>query len=61
MKIAELRKAAGYTQKDLAKLLDVDQSAVSMWESGKTKPMRKLHPKLANALGCTIEDLVKEE
>ena len=61
MNIAELRKRAGYTQKDLAKLVDVDQSAVSKWESGETKPLKKLHEKLAQVLGCTVEELRAEE
>ena len=61
MNIAELRKRAGYTQKDLAKLVDVDQSAVSKWESGETKPLKKLHEKLAQVLGCTVEELRAED
>lgn len=60
MKIAELRKRAGYTQKDLAKILNVDQSAVSQWESGKTKPLRKVRDALATALGCTVDELMQE-
>lgn len=61
MNIAKLRKRAGYTQKDLAKLLNVDQSAVSKWESGAAKPLKKLHEPLARALGCTVEELRAEE
>ena len=61
MNIAELRKRAGYTQKDLAKLVDVDQSSVSKWESGETKPLKKLHEKLAQVLGCTVEELRAED
>ena len=61
MNIAELRMRAGYTQKDLAKLVDVDQSSVSKWESGKAKPLKKLHEKLAQVLGCTVEELRAED
>lgn len=57
MKIRELRVREGLTQAQLAKKMNVDQSAVSLWESGKTAPMRKLHKKLAKVLNCTIEDL----
>ena len=60
MKIAELRKAAGFTQEVLAKKMNVDQSTVSLWESGKSKPQRKLHKKLAKLLGCTVDELLKE-
>ena len=58
MLIREYRKRAGMTQAELAKRLDVDQSAVSLWESGKTRPLRKLHKRLAEILGCTVEELL---
>ena len=61
MNIAERRKRAGYTQTDLAKLMNVDQSAVSKWESGAAKPLKKLHEKLAQVLGCTVDELMKED
>ena len=61
MKIAEMRKSAGFTQETLAKKMNVDQSTVSLWESGKSKPQRKLHKKLAKLLCCTVDELLKEE
>lgn len=61
MNIAKLRKAAGFTQEVLAKKMNVDQSTVSLWESGKSKPQRKLHKKLAKLLGCTVDELLKED
>lgn len=61
MAIKELRIAAGMTQAQLAKKMNVDQSAVSLWESGKTAPMRKLHKKLAKVLGCTVEELLRAD
>lgn len=60
-KIAELRKRAGYTQKELARLLNVDQSAVSQWESGKTRPLRKMHDTIARVLGCTVDELRQDD
>ena len=57
MRIAELRRKAGYTQSDFAKLLNVDQSAVSRWESGETRPLKKMHETIARVLGCTVEEL----
>ena len=33
-----LRRAAGYTQQDVAKYLGCDQSTVSDWERGRTRP-----------------------
>lgn len=52
------REAAGLRQSDLAKKLDVDQTAVSNWELGKSKPLRKYHKKLAKLLGCTVDELL---
>lgn len=60
MTISERRKAAGLTQAQLAKRLNVDQSTVSLWEAGKTRPLKKLHKKLAKVLGCTVEELAAE-
>ena len=53
----ELRLAAGLTQVGLAKKMKVDQSTVSLWESGSTKPLKKKHKKLAKVLNCTVEDI----
>lgn len=61
MNIKNLRMKAGLTQVQLAKKMNVDQSAVSLWESGKTAPMRKLHKKLAKVLGCTVEELLQDD
>lgn len=61
MKIKEFRIRAGMTQAQLAKKMNVDQSAVSLWESGKTAPMRKLHKKLAKVLDCTVEELLQAD
>jgi len=55
------REAAGLRQSDLAKKLDVDQTAVSNWELGKTRPLRKYHKKLARLLGCTVEQLLDSD
>lgn len=58
MSIRKYRKLRGMTQKDLAKAMDVDQAAVSRWETGETKPLRKTHQRLAGILGCTVEELM---
>ena len=61
MNIRELRLNAGLTQAQLAKKMNVDQAAVSRWESGETKPLRKCHRKLAKVLGCTIDELLNAD
>lgn len=60
MTLKELRLKAGLTQEQVAKLVDVDQAAVSYWESGKYKPLRKYQRKLAKLYGCTVEELGKK-
>ena len=37
-RIGELRKRAGYTQKELAEKLNVTVQMVSKWETGATAP-----------------------
>lgn len=60
MTLKERRTAAGLTQADVAKALDVDQSAVSYWETGASKPCRKYRVKLAELYGCTVDELMEE-
>ena len=52
-----LRKTKGFTQTQLAKMLGVDQSAISLWEAGKTFPRIELAMKVAKILDCTLEEL----
>lgn len=58
--LKELRQSAGLRQEDVAKKLDVDQTAVSNWERGKNNPCTKYHKKLAKLYGCTVEQLLEE-
>ncbi len=52
------RRRLGLTQTELAKILCVDQTAISKWENGASLPTAdKLRP-LAKALGCTIDELL---
>lgn len=60
MNLKRLREQAGLRQEDLAKKLDVDQTAVSNWERGKCRPHRKYHKKLAKMLSCTVDELMAE-
>ena len=58
MTLKERRVLAGLRQIDAAKKLDVDQAAVSKWESGETRPSRKYHKKLAKLYGCSVEEIL---
>ena len=55
------RERSGMTQKNVAAVLEVDQSAVSCWEVGKTQPRAKLLPKLALLFGCTVDELLADD
>lgn len=57
--IAEKRKALGLSQQALSEIVKVNQTAVSQWETGKTSPSSEILPALADALGCTIDELFR--
>lgn len=50
-RIYQARRVAGLSQEALALKLGVTQSAVALWENGKTVPRRPLVQKIAKALG----------
>lgn len=56
--IAELRKAKGLTQKQLADRLGVTDKAISKWERGMGYPDITLLTKLAACLGVTASELL---
>lgn len=57
-RIASLRRDRGLTQDQLADEVEVTHTAVSHWENGQ-RPDPKILPKLAKALGTTVEDLTE--
>lgn len=58
MRFREIREKVGYSQADVARMLDVDPSAVSNWESGKSYPRMATVIKLAALYCCSIDDLI---
>ena len=58
--IKQRRIALGLDQKDLAELLDCDNSTVCKWETGAALPQASKLPALAAALHCTIDDLFEK-
>ena len=54
----EIRKNKHYTQQYLADKIGVEQSAVAMWETGKSMPSMKNLLKLADVLEIGLEDCV---
>lgn len=55
--LKELRRAAGLSQRELADALGVSYTAVNKWELGRSWPAAPMLPRLASALGCSIDEL----
>ncbi|MBQ6997909.1 MAG: helix-turn-helix transcriptional regulator [Oscillospiraceae bacterium] len=57
-RIAALRRAAGISQSELAKMLKISPSAVGMYEQGRREPALDVLAEMANIFGVTIDFLV---
>ncbi len=57
-RLAALRKAAGYTQVELAKEIDVSQRVIAYYEGETQHPPANLLPRLAKALNVTTDELL---
>ena len=57
-RIAQGRKAKGYTQEEFSQLLDVTAQAVSKWENDISCPDIQLLPKIAEILDMTTDELL---
>ena len=60
MNIKGVRLSKGLTQEDLAIALNVKRTTVTMWETGNSFPNAIMLKKIANVLGCTVDELLKE-
>lgn len=59
--MATFRKARNMSQADLAAIIGVKRSTLAMWESGANMPPTKYLVAVAEALGCTVDELLKAE
>lgn len=59
-KLKTLRESADITQNEIAIILGVSRTSVSMWETGQAMPRADKLPKLAKILGCTVDDLLRD-
>ena len=57
--ITQYRKERGMTQKELAEHMNVTDKAVSKWERDLSCPDIHSVPKLAEALGVSVDDLMQ--
>lgn len=56
----EKRMEKGYTIRELAEQSGISRAAINKIENGKVSPTIKTLEALAEALGCSVFDLLKE-
>lgn len=56
--ICSMRESFNLTQKELAKLLDVSDKAVSKWENGQAIPRMETLEKIAEIFKTTVQDIL---
>lgn len=59
-RIQQRRKAAGWTQEQLAQKCAVSRQAVSKWEAGQSVPSLDKLRQLANCFGISVDELVQD-
>lgn len=59
--IKNARKAKGFTQIELAKIVGVTQGNLSAWETGRWEPEIDALKKLCEALDCSADYLLGQE
>lgn len=61
MDIKKMRLTVGMSQEELAKASGVSRVAIARYETGERVPSVIIAARIANALGCKVDDLIKEE
>lgn len=59
MNIKAIRESKNMTQAEVAKILKVSRTTVTMWETGESMPRAEKLIQLAEVLNCTIDELLK--
>ncbi len=59
--ISTLRKAQGYTQAEVAEMLNVSNRTLSSWETDRTAPDVAVLPALADIYGVTVDEILRCE
>ena len=60
-RLREMRKKSGLTQETLAKKSQVSRSVIARFETGRTEMSTKNLTRITAALGCSMDDILKEE
>lgn len=61
LNIRKLRKAAGFSQEQLAEMVGTSTVCICRYENGSRNPNPPMLGKIASALGCKIDDLLEKE
>lgn len=56
-RLKHARKNKGYTQRDVAKILNVKPTTISAWEVGRNEPSISMLKNIASVLGTSFEYL----
>ena len=56
--LKEIRKERGFTQKQVAKVLNVVESCYANWEQGRTEPNVEMLRKLGTIFDVSIDELI---
>lgn len=59
--VRDKRNKLNISQNELAKMINVNQTAISQWERGVTIPSLPNARRLASALRCTMDELFENE
>lgn len=57
MNMKEMRVKTGLTQEQVAKLMEVNQATISLWEAKLCRPAQRVMPKLAKLYGVREDEL----
>ena len=58
--LCALRRKQRYTLEEVAEKIGVTRQAVAKWEVGEALPRADKLPQLTSILGCTIDDLFRD-
>jgi transcriptional regulator with XRE-family HTH domain len=59
--IRKIRRACGVSVVDLAAATNLTTASIYRYEQGKRVPTLTTSAKIAEALGCTVDDLLRKE
>jgi transcriptional regulator with XRE-family HTH domain len=59
--LREIRKAKGLSALELSRLMDVTETTIFRWQSGKHEPTLAQMHKLCAILGCSLDELFPRE